>query len=66
MARLASCAGDSGSPANEGPAAGVGAGERSQFRLPAYMVFPRDSDSDTLRSALDGLRSLALEEQSRA
>ena len=37
-----------------------------QFRLPAYMVFPRDSDSGTLKSALDGLRTLAVEEQTRA
>jgi DNA-binding transcriptional LysR family regulator len=37
-----------------------------QFRLPAWMVFPRDSDSATLRSALDGLRTLAREEQARA
>jgi len=34
-----------------------------QFRLPAWMVFPRDSDSATLKSALDGLRALAREEQ---
>ena len=34
-----------------------------QFRLPAWMVFPRDSDSATLKSALDGLRMLAREEQ---
>jgi len=36
-----------------------------QFRLPAYMVFPRDSESGTLRNALDGLRTLAAEEQTR-
>lgn len=36
-----------------------------QFRLPAWMVFPRDSDSATLKSALDGLRALAREEQAR-
>jgi DNA-binding transcriptional LysR family regulator len=36
-----------------------------QFRLPAWIVFPRDSDSATLRNALDGLRTLALEEQTR-
>jgi hypothetical protein len=29
------------------------------------MVFPRDSDSATLKSALDGLRTLAREEQVR-
>lgn len=34
-----------------------------QFRLPAWMVFPRDSDSATLGTALDGLRQLAREEQ---
>ncbi len=34
-----------------------------QFRLPAYMVFPRDSGSGTLKSALDGLRELARAEQ---
>jgi DNA-binding transcriptional LysR family regulator len=36
-----------------------------QFRLPAWMVFPRDSAGSTLTSALDGLRTLAREEQSR-
>jgi DNA-binding transcriptional LysR family regulator len=36
-----------------------------QFRLPAWMVFPRDSDSSTLKSALDGLRELARAEQAR-
>ena len=36
-----------------------------QFRLPAWIVFPRDSDSATLRNALDGLRTLAHEEQTR-
>ena len=37
-----------------------------QFKLPAYMVFPRDSESDsaTLKRALDGLRELAQAEQS--
>ncbi len=37
-----------------------------QFKLPAYMVFPRDSESDsaTLKQALDGLRELAQAEQS--
>jgi len=29
------------------------------------MVFPRDSDSATLKSTLDGLRTLAREEQAR-
>ena len=36
-----------------------------QFKLPAYMVFPRDSDSATLKQALDGLRELARAEQMR-
>jgi DNA-binding transcriptional LysR family regulator len=30
-----------------------------QFKLPAYMVFPRDSDSVVLQQVLDSLRSLA-------
>jgi DNA-binding transcriptional LysR family regulator len=34
-----------------------------QFKLPAYMVFPRDSDNATLKQALDGLRELARAEQ---
>jgi DNA-binding transcriptional LysR family regulator len=34
-----------------------------QFRLPAYMVFPRDRDSVTLKHALDGLRQLARAEK---
>ena len=36
-----------------------------QFRLPAWMVFPRDSANATLKRALDGLRELAREEQAR-
>jgi DNA-binding transcriptional LysR family regulator len=36
-----------------------------QFKLPAWMVFPRESDSETLQRALDGLRELAREEQAR-
>ncbi|MBS1185367.1 MAG: putative transcriptional regulator [Proteobacteria bacterium] len=36
-----------------------------QFKLPAWMVFPRESDSATLKHALDGLRQLAREEQAR-
>jgi DNA-binding transcriptional LysR family regulator len=36
-----------------------------RFRLPAWMVFPRESDSATLKNALDGLRELAREEQAR-
>lgn len=35
------------------------------FRLTAWMVFPRDSDSATLKHAIDGLRELASEEQKR-
>ncbi|MGE5321083.1 MAG: LysR family transcriptional regulator [Hyphomicrobiaceae bacterium] len=37
-----------------------------QFRLPAWMVFPRDNESASLNWALDGLRTLAREEQTRA
>jgi DNA-binding transcriptional LysR family regulator len=33
------------------------------FTLPAWMVYPRDSDNATLKHALDGLRELAREEQ---
>ena len=36
-----------------------------QFKLTAWMVFPRDSDSEPLKRALDGLRTLAREEQGR-
>jgi LysR family transcriptional regulator, flagellar master operon regulator len=36
-----------------------------QFKLPAWMVFPRDSNNATLKNALDGLRQLAREEQLR-
>jgi DNA-binding transcriptional LysR family regulator len=37
------------------------------FKLPAWMVFPRESDSsNTLRNALDGLRELARAEQASA
>lgn len=35
------------------------------FKLPAWMVYPRDSDSAPLTHALDGLRELAREEQAR-
>jgi|WetSurMetagenome_2_1015567.scaffolds.fasta_scaffold369311_1 LysR family transcriptional regulator, flagellar master operon regulator len=35
-----------------------------QFNLPAWMVFPRDSGSATLKRALDGLRELARAESS--
>jgi DNA-binding transcriptional LysR family regulator len=34
-----------------------------QFRLPAYMVYPRDSDNATFKQALAGLRELARTEQ---
>jgi DNA-binding transcriptional LysR family regulator len=34
-----------------------------EFRHPAYMVFPREADSDELRLALHGLRELAAEVQ---
>ncbi len=34
-----------------------------QFKLPAYMVSPRDNDTATLKQALDGLRQLARAEQ---
>ena len=37
-----------------------------QFKLSAYMVFPYDSDSTTLNSALEGLRILAREEQTHS
>jgi DNA-binding transcriptional LysR family regulator len=37
-----------------------------QFKLPAWMVFPRDSESATLNNALDGLRELGRAEQARA
>ncbi len=37
-----------------------------RFKLPAYGVFTRDAESVTLRQALDGLRSLAKEEQARS
>lgn len=33
-----------------------------QFKLTAYMVFPRDNESATLKTALEGLRTLAREE----
>jgi hypothetical protein len=42
-----------------------GSGYFPQFKLPAWMVFPRDSDSATLKQAIDGLRQLAREEQTR-
>lgn len=36
------------------------------FKLPAYMVFARDADSAILNQALEGLRSMAKEEQARS
>jgi DNA-binding transcriptional LysR family regulator len=39
--------------------------EGPRFRLPAWMVFPRDSESASLNWALDGLRTLAREEAAR-
>lgn len=36
------------------------------FKLPAYVVFARDAESATLDQGLDGLRSMAKEEQSRS
>jgi len=36
------------------------------FKLPAYMVFPRDSDSMVLQQVLASLRSLAVIEQQKA
>jgi DNA-binding transcriptional LysR family regulator len=37
-----------------------------QFKLPAWMVFPRDNESAPVLRALDGLRTLAREEQGRS
>ncbi|MBT9541378.1 LysR family transcriptional regulator [Thiobacillus sp.] len=37
-----------------------------QFKLPAWMVYPRDSDNPTLKLALDGLRELARAEQTQS
>lgn len=34
-----------------------------EFALPAYMVFPREADSEVLRQAVEGLRELARGEQ---
>jgi DNA-binding transcriptional LysR family regulator len=34
-----------------------------EFRLPAYMVFPRDSESDALQQALSAMRSVAAVER---
>lgn len=38
--------------------------EGPEFANPAYMVFPRESDSEVLRQAVEGLRDLARHEQS--
>jgi DNA-binding transcriptional LysR family regulator len=35
-----------------------------EFPLPAYMVFPREAESDVLQRAVEGLRELAEEEKS--
>ncbi len=37
-----------------------------RFKLPAYVVYARDTENLTLNQALDGLRGLAKEEQSRS
>lgn len=37
-----------------------------RFKLPAYVVYARDTENATLNQALDGLRSIAKEEQSRS
>ena len=39
--------------------------EGPEFTHPAYMVFPREADSEVLPQALEGLRELALGEQAR-
>lgn len=36
------------------------------FKLPAWMVYPRDNDNATLKQALEGLRELARAEQAEA
>ncbi len=42
------------------------AGSGPELPLPAYMVFPREADSDVLRQAVEGLRQLARDEQDAA
>jgi DNA-binding transcriptional LysR family regulator len=37
-----------------------------RFRLPAYLVFPRETHHEALNQALDGLRSMGREEQARS
>jgi hypothetical protein len=37
----------------------------NQFKLPAYMVFPRDSDSIVLQQVLESSRSLAVIERQK-
>jgi DNA-binding transcriptional LysR family regulator len=39
--------------------------EAPEFIHPAYMVFPREADSEVLQKGLEGLRELALQEQHR-
>jgi DNA-binding transcriptional LysR family regulator len=36
--------------------------EGPEFPHPAYMVFPREADSDVLRRAVEGLRELVQQE----
>ena len=36
-----------------------------QFKLPAYMVFPQDSDCTVLQQVLDNLRGLAMDEEQK-
>ncbi len=38
--------------------------EAPEFRHPAYMVFPREADSEILQRAVEGLRQLARDERS--
>lgn len=37
-----------------------------EFAHPAYMVFPREADSEVLQQAVEGVRELALQERNRA
>ena len=36
-----------------------------EFPHPAYMVFPREADSEVLQQAIEGLRELAQKEQAQ-
>lgn len=40
--------------------------ETPAFRLPAWLVYPRDTEHETLRQALEGLRRMGREEQARS